>query len=263
MEQTRRLGLNDLTVLVPLPPDAGNPVLATATSAALDGSALVPDALYQRVIRRPDDQPDVFTALSDFHVVAVRFDLCDRQLPWPCEASDDGRLRVVFQPVFSDGFARDIALHAFYEIPKAELPGAVNTLRALAELQNESQRSPLKVSPGLSANPRGEYAIGLTDFLRRWANTAGLRRLTFFAQPDVFAQVRWVFRGLEGQPPTYGLITIAGTGGTGPSMAWCSTPSACPRPTRASGSRPTPRPFAPRWKSVAPASCSSFSGATR
>ena len=69
----------------------------------------------------------------------------------------------------------------------------------------------LKPSPALTAASHGEYNTALKELVRRYANTAGLRRLTFFAQPDVFGQVRWVFRGLEGRPPNYGLITIAGS----------------------------------------------------
>jgi hypothetical protein len=209
----RRLGLNDVTVLVPLPPDAGTPTLLKATDLAADGTPLVPDALYQQVIRRSNGQPDVFSALSDFHVVAVRFDLCDRQLPWPCDALDDGRLRLVFQPVFGDGNARDIALHGFYEIPKAEVAGAVAELRAMAELQDLPLRGKLTVNAALAANPSGPYGAALKTFLRRWASSAGLRRLTFFAQPDVFAQIRWVFRGLEGTPGNYALIQIAAADG--------------------------------------------------
>jgi hypothetical protein len=211
---TQPLGLNDITVLVPLPaPDAG-PVLLKATDLALDGTPLLDDALYQRVIKRPpNDMPDVFTALSDFQVVAVRFDLCDRQLPWPCAEPDDARLRVVFQPIL-DGSARDIALHGFYEIPHDAVRGVVDALRRLAELQNERLTSGLKVSPALSREPHGAYQAALKELVRTWANSAGLRRLTFFAQPDVFAQIRWVFRGLEGKPPNFLPITIAGVNTT-------------------------------------------------
>lgn len=209
----RRLGLNDVTVLVPLPPDAGTPTLLRATDLAADGTPLVPEGLYQQVIRRPNGQPDVFSALADFHVVAVRFDLCDRQLPWPCDALDDGRLRLVFQPIFGDGSARDIALHGFYEIPRAEVTDAVAQLRAMAELQGLAQRSRLTVNAQLQADPNGPYGAALKSFVKRWANSGGLRRLTFFAQPDVFAQIRWVFRGLEGTPGNYALIEIAAADG--------------------------------------------------
>jgi hypothetical protein len=204
------LGLNDVTVLVPLPVNELTPVLFKANDLALDGTQFVPDDLYQRVIKRPNDMPDVFTVLSDFHIVAVRFDLCDRQLPWPCEKVDDARLRIVFQPIFTGGKARDIALHGFYEVPNAEVPAAIEALRALAALQNAPVTSPLTVSPALAANRTGAYATALKELVKKYANTAALRRLTFFAQPDVFAQIRWVFRGLEGRPPNYGLISIAG-----------------------------------------------------
>ena len=87
-------------------------------------------------------------------------------------------------------------------------------------------RSALQVNAALTASPAGAYATGLKTLVRTWANTAGLRRLTFFAQPDVFAQIRWVFRGLEGTPGAYLPITIAGSdGGTEQDVILAGTPT--------------------------------------
>jgi hypothetical protein len=79
-------------------------------------------------------------------VVALRFDLCDRQNVAPCRDGQDGVLRLVLQPIYlaaglaaglggGELRAHDVALHAVYPIAAAELAGVVTELRALAQLQ--------------------------------------------------------------------------------------------------------------------------------
>ena len=174
--------MNDVSILLPLPQRSANPVLAT-----LPG--LVPQDLYQRLVINPGD---VFGMMSDFHVVAIRFDLCDRPTPGACAPGDDGRLRLVFQPMFDSmgsAQANDVALHAFYPIPNAELAGVVDELRAIARARGTDLNAPLGVAV-TSVEP-------LRTLVMRYAAEAKLTRLTLFAQNAMTASLNWAFRGEE------------------------------------------------------------------
>ena len=198
------LGLNDVTMLVPMPQTATT-VLLRAADSGDDGTALLPRALYDRLNDAEIPNEPVFGSIvgdiyADLQVAAVRFDLCDRIEPGACPDSD-GRLRVVYQAVADTTPIRaiDAAFHAFYTIPSADLPSLVAELRALSQIQNAEMASPLRPSPALTESTTGEYATRLVKLVTKYAGTGNLTRVTFFAQPLQFGAVRWVFRGVEKQ----------------------------------------------------------------
>jgi hypothetical protein len=184
--ESHTLGLNDVTMLLPLPASPSAPVLMS-----IDG--LVPTALYDRLAIGPGD---VATPFEDFHVVAVRFDLCDRGEPGECPVGVDGRVRLVLQPLLATGEAFDLALHAFYPISAAELGGVVDELRALAAIQDVPTTSALAVSPAAVRGDAG-YLDGLRALVVRYASEDRLMRLTLFAQNAFTASLNWAFRGVE------------------------------------------------------------------
>jgi len=212
------LGLNDVTMVVPMP-STPSIVLMRASDKGADGTELVPRALFDRLNNAPvPNEPLIGPVIdeviyAELQVVAIRFDLCDRVAPEPC-ADSDGRLRIVFQALFPTPpvTAADAAFHAFYTIPKADLPALVAELRALAKIQNADLGSPLQASPALKASTSGEYATRLAQLVTKYAGTNSLSRLTFFAQPRTFAQVRWMFRGIEKHDGSFVDITIPGIG---------------------------------------------------
>ena len=208
---TQTLGMNDVTVLVPI--DAGT-VLFKATDLATDGTPLIPANLFSQVTFDTDLQAsDIGETLDQFQITAVRFDACDRVVPGPCAAGADGRLRLVLQPLtgalFSAG-AGDMGLHAFYVIQAVEMPAVVAALRQLATLQGAPLNSPLQVSPALSANPSGAYATQLRQLIADHAGTNHLMRLTFFGQPEISQAIEWAARGVELQGSTFAAISISG-----------------------------------------------------
>lgn len=201
------LGMNDVTILTPLPANMSSPVLLRGTDVGQDGAPLVPRDLYERLsgptcFNGSDSCVGAFPVLQTLdyerlHLVAVRFDLCDRNLPGTCAEGEDGRLRLVWQPMRSDTTFVDAGLHAFFSIPSAQLPSALATLRELAQLQDAPVTSALSVSPGLSDPGKPTYAEGLRAFVRAHALRAQLVRLTFNAQPGSLSEIRWLLRGLE------------------------------------------------------------------
>jgi hypothetical protein len=190
------LGMNDVTILLPLPADATQPVLTGIFDQAVP---LVEPAWFDAMVFTRRDLGskggEYFTANS-FHVVAVRIDLCDRQALGPCPAGADGRLRLVAQPIVGEPngvHALDIGIHLFYPIPAAELAGVIAELRALAELQ-DAPDGPLAVSTGAS-DPA--YLAKLRALVLRYADWHHLVRFTANGQHDGSVGNSWLFRELD------------------------------------------------------------------
>ena len=102
--------MNDVTSLLPLPADPTTPVLARLFDTA---PALVdPDWFDAMVFTRRDlgAKDNTNFTRNSFHIVAVRFDLCDRIAAGPCPAGGDGR---------------HVGVHLFYPIPAADVGVAV------------------------------------------------------------------------------------------------------------------------------------------
>src|SRR5258705_5577253 len=114
--QSRALGMNDVTILLRRPASPSAPVMMTIAGPA-GGAPLVTSALYDRIANAGSD---VATPYADFHLIAIRFDLCDRGQPGPCPIGVDGVVRLVLQPILADGTVFDLALHAFYPIPAGD-----------------------------------------------------------------------------------------------------------------------------------------------
>src|SRR5690606_7228698 len=140
-------------------------------------------------------------AFEDHHVVAVRFDLCERVVAGPCPDGADGRLRLVLQPLYTAGgatLAHDLALHAFYPIPAAELADVVAELSGLARIQDAPVGAPLAVSPALAAAaPPAAYAPRLRALVAAYARADRLVKLTAFGQDASSAAFAWIFRGVD------------------------------------------------------------------
>jgi hypothetical protein len=213
--QSRRLGMNDVSILLPLPPALETPTLATMTGID-PGVVLVPRDLFQRLVLDPGDVVD---PPESFHVVAIRFDLCERLTTAPCAEGADGLLRLVLQPlsrlVFDDKsvYAQDVALHAFYPIPTRELGAVVDELRALAAIQDSNGLGPLGVSPLAGSNPeRAVYLTRLRTLVGRHAVAARLSQLTLFAQHAFRQSVTWAFRGVRRDGGGFKDLVIPGAG---------------------------------------------------
>ncbi len=194
--QTRLLGLNDVTFLLPLEPlDAGTPFPPAVE--------IIPFSSFDRLTSA---SPRVQTDLSRLRVLAARFDICDRATPTPCAADADGVFRLVLQPVFgAPPRVEDVTFHAFFAVPRAEVPQVVDELRELAELQNVPLESALRVNTADAI-----WRQRLVQLITRYAKSARMHRLTLFGQESDRAALIWIFRGEERAPNTLGPIEIPG-----------------------------------------------------
>lgn len=212
------LGMNDVTILVPAPNTASDPLML-ASDTMDDGTPLVPRELFERLALEPVPEAGTMATVNaelykDLQLVAVRFDLCDRNVPGPCKGDADGRVRLVLQPFQETrgGFA-DVGFHAFFSVPFADLASLVKDVRELATIQKEPTSSPLEVSPALTAG-NAEYRDALRLLVRRWTGERKLVRLTMNAQPQLLSQVRWAMRGVEKKDGNFVNIAIPGMSGT-------------------------------------------------
>ena len=206
------LDMNDVTILAPLPPSSATPVLLRGTDLAHDGTAFVPRVLFDRLAAGGELGSSAVLNAATYdrlQLVAVRFDLCDRHLPGVCPETEDARMRLVFQPLLPDGQAEDAGFHAFYALRTDEISGAVAALRELSMLA-PPQTGALRVSPALGADNPEAYATKLRAFIERYGGETRLVRLTMNAQPQIFAQVRWVFRGVEKKADAFSDMPLVG-----------------------------------------------------
>jgi hypothetical protein len=220
------LDMNDVTILAPLPPSNAAPVLLNGSDLADDGTALVPRALFDRLAASSAGGSPVLggPTYDRLQLVAVRFDLCDRHLPGACPETEDARMRLVFQPLFTGGLAEDVGFHAFYTIRNDEIAGAVAALRDLAMIA-PPQSGMLRVSPALSAANPEPYATKVRGFVKRYGGDARIVRLTLNAQPETSEQVRWVLRGVEKEGDAFVDITMVGSTATSETVVVGGGPS--------------------------------------
>lgn len=183
------LGMNDVSTLLPLPVDPATPTLLAMTG-------LVPEVVYLGLIDRIGPKNGLPIAYDDFQVVAVRVDLCERAVVGPCAPGEDGRLRLVLQPMYQDAagatLAHDIGIHLFFRIPSGELAAVIAELRELAAVQDVPTAAPLGVSPAPPA-----YLDGLRALVTRYAVQDQLVRATIIGQNKESAAFAWFFKGYD------------------------------------------------------------------
>ncbi|MFT3693176.1 MAG: hypothetical protein QM831_08545 [Kofleriaceae bacterium] len=188
------LGMNDVSVLVPLPADLSAPVVAT-----LFDPPLLDDTWMQLAVFTKGDlgsQQDDPYDRNSFQITAVRFDICDRATIGPCAAGTDGRLRLVAQPIViaSDGTtiqALDVGVHLFYPIPAADLQTVLTTLRTLRPAPTATA---LAISDGDAA-----YFARLRTLVRKYARPDNLVRITANGQKALAVGSTWGFREFDRQ----------------------------------------------------------------
>ncbi len=196
---THALSMNDVSILLPLPTDIAKPVLMTLAGKP---TPLMTQNLFISLIVASEDiapKEGGIPTFDDFHVVSLRVDLCDRSTIGPCPDGADGRLRVILQPMYMSGgmiLANDVAIHAFYPIPAAELASVVDELRGLAAIEDAPAGDPLEISPAAAAG-NADYLAGVTALVNRFASADRLVRVTALGQESNSGAFGWFFGGYD------------------------------------------------------------------
>lgn len=200
-----KLGLNDVSVLLPLPASDDATTHLVATSAGPKG-ALLPESVYDQIPEFPVT-PAQGLEYGRMRVVAIRFDGCHPK-PTGCEA----QIRLVMQPIANNGSMRDSALHLFYPLSEAELAEVVPELRRLRTLAPEVADAPLDVHASLVAQGMdGPYGVALKELVLRYCGEQSLSRMTFFLRAPPKNEV-WFFGGFERVDGELSVMDIVGLG---------------------------------------------------
>ncbi len=200
------LGLNDVSVLLPVPSSPSAPGYLGPKSAG-DRGQLLPKAVYDEIPEFPV-VPAQGLDYARMRTVAIRFDGCFKRPQSACEA----QIRLVMQPITDAGDTRDSALHLFYKLSDDELPGLVHDLRTLRTLAPEVADAPLDVHAGFAAQGgEGAYATALNDLVLRLAGEQNLVRMTFFLRAPPANEV-WFFGGFDRKDGVLSQLDIVGVG---------------------------------------------------
>jgi len=199
------LGMNDVSVLVPLDVAAGW-LPADASGAR---GVLLPKAAFEAVPKFGVTAPEGIE-YPRMRVVAARFDGCFR---YPGKPDCEAQIRLVFQPLHDDGSARDSALHVFYRLEDGAFREVVKALRSLRkEAPEASVEDALRVHPALAAQgANGRYATELRALILAHAGEANLIRETFFLRAPP-KQETWFFGGVAPKEGKYKALDIVGVG---------------------------------------------------
>lgn len=199
------LGLNDVSVLVPLPKTIDAPGYLGSAAAGARG-ALLPQQVFDAIPTFPVT-PSQGLIYDRMRVLAVRFDGCSGGVG-QCEPE----IRLVMQPV-NNGKARDSALHLFYRLTQDEMAEVVGQLRALRALAPEvTTEGPLDVHPALAAQGvEGPYGVALRELLLAHAGEDNLVRVTFFLRAPPTNEV-WFFGGFDRDGATLTPIDVVSVG---------------------------------------------------
>jgi hypothetical protein len=185
------LGLNDVSVLFPLPSSHEDPGYLRPADVGARGE-LLPRDVYDQIPTFPV-VPSEGLLYARMRVVSLRFDGCSGG-PGHCEPE----IRLVMQPINADGSPRDSALHLFYRLDQASMTQVVDGLRALRALAPEAAvDAPLDVHPALVAQGvQGAYGTELRNLVLQHVGEENLVRMTFFLRAPPVNEV-WFFGGFE------------------------------------------------------------------
>lgn len=203
----RLLGLNDVSILLPLPSGPTAQGYLSASSSGAKG-ALLPQSVFAQIPGFPV-MPSEGLEYDKMRVVSVRFDPCNVAQPGdPCAA----QVRMVMQPVTAAGSTKDSALHLFYSLTSEQFAAVVTALRSLRTMAAGATNGPLDVHPVLAAQGMsGAYATALNALLLANAGEQNLTKMTFFLRAPPLQEV-WFFGGFTRSNGMLTRLNIQGVG---------------------------------------------------
>lgn len=199
------LGLNDITILWPLPASPATPWTLAPSSLGGRGE-LLPHEVFDEIPGFPVVPADGL-AYDRMRVVGTRFVGCE-----PTPAGCQAQLRLVMQPIDDDGSARDSALHLFYDLDDEAMGLLVGELRRLRTLAPELTDGPLDVNAALASQGfDGPYGQALVSLILANAGEENLTRMTFFLRAPPTIEV-WFFGGFDRVNGQLEVMEIVGVG---------------------------------------------------
>ena len=185
------LDMNDVTILAPLPPSGATPVLLRGTDLADDGTALVPRALFDRLVKEKRG------LRTRPHAGDVRAPPAGRGALRSLRSSPAGRVRGSRGRADASRVPADLHGRRAPRTSASTRSTRSGTTRLPAPSRRcATSRGPPRRRPACcgSAPPSARRIprptrSQLRAFVKRYGGEARLIRLTMNAQPEIFAQV--------------------------------------------------------------------------
>lgn len=190
---TYALGLNDLSILVPLPKTSEFKFMISPYEVGTKGSMLS-ESVFQRMIQMVPEYDNVKVWKGQLKVVAIRLDPCFIEGVGPLECSR--QVRLVWQPVILEGnelSTRDTAIHSFYEFTEAEYTKVLTEWKRWAKTDSNSA---LVVHPLLQK--QGLSGAGWSELRSIILKNCGEKNIIRMTLMNVMADEQmWIFSGFD------------------------------------------------------------------
>lgn len=191
-----RMGLNDLTYLLPLPSVEQIPALLQTRSAGVRGE-LLPYSIYQKLPRIVPNLDPAALYQQSWKVVAIRLDPCFMETVRRngCQP----QIRLVWQPIVIKEYTVatvDASIHTFYDVPPSEWQQFLQAYSRLRGVRSRDvSQMPLQVSPQIvsTGGYQGVYWREFSKLILDYAGERNLSRLTFMNVNPMGNM--WVFAG--------------------------------------------------------------------
>jgi hypothetical protein len=194
-------GMNDVTIIYPLPERPGDASQLISPQYPGLGGPWLPQKLYARLPEINQGEAKGYT-YQNLRVVAVRIDPCFRS-----EGKCLAQVRLVWQPVANSAYgssappglleAKDAAIHSFYTLDRAAFEALLKDYEALRSANGvDLSGEPLRVHPVLAKQGLdGPFARGLRTLLAKYVGTRTLWRMT--AMKSLVGDDQWAFLGFN------------------------------------------------------------------
>ena len=192
--QTNQLGLNDLSILIPLPKNTDE--MAHFLSPADD---LLPRSVFKLlpILTPMIDQEKNY--LHNLKVIGIRFDPCfvEGFGPHACQS----QIRLVWQPIYfktegQTGFlsvtTMDTAVHTFYNLNSSEWGQVISRVKNISKAD---VTIPLQINPTLRQEGfTGQYWLEIKKII---LNSAGQKNLVRATVSTIRMDRVWTFQGFQ------------------------------------------------------------------
>ena len=194
--QNSKLTLNDVSILLPLPPPAEWNLLPAASASGKHGT-LLPKKIVSEVPRLITEatNEEIYERL---HAVGIRIDPCFTEGRGPVRCQP--QIRMIWQILSNEENQTttvDSSLHTFYPVSKVELQNLTNDILKLkAELSVPDDNAALGVHPVISEQGlNGNYATRMLQLIYNYVGEQNLSRITFMTL--FMTGNAWEFGGFE------------------------------------------------------------------
>ena len=194
----KALGLNDLSILIPLPKSSELPLMLAPYDLGERGTLLAKNH-YNKLFKLVLNHSNETLWKEQLKVVAIRIDPCfiEGIGPVPCRR----QVRLIWQPVFEKENSlstRDASLHSFYEFSDEEFSQILNQWKLWSKT---NKKLPLTVHPILKKEGlSGAHWNQLRSLILKFCGEKNLVRITAMGLSG--SDQLWIFSGLDINPAT-------------------------------------------------------------